>query len=235
MLYIVQDLKNLLPIMNTNQESINFGEGIYSARDMSSILGIPLNRCNYWFKAYLRNKLSEITNYKYHFDIDFGTYVNFKTLLQFYVFEKLRRAGHKPNKILKSYSVLSKLFDTPYPFILPQVLKLGGDIIYLDNGKYVSTDGKFQLHLKEIITPFLEKIAFDENGVPQAFYPYGKDVNIIVDPRIQFGAPTIKGTRIEVDSIRNLLESGEPIKQISKTYDLPPNLIEEVIQFNLAV
>ena len=43
---------------------------------------------------------------------------------------------------------------------------------------------------------------------------------IVKDPRIQFGYPTIKGTRITVDTIQGLYNGGEPIDFIARLYEI---------------
>ncbi|MCF7916460.1 MAG: DUF433 domain-containing protein [Candidatus Omnitrophica bacterium] len=41
---------------------------------------------------------------------------------------------------------------------------------------------------------------------------------IVVDPKIRFGKPCIKGSRIAVSDILNLIASGYPIEDIPKQY-----------------
>ena len=43
---------------------------------------------------------------------------------------------------------------------------------------------------------------------------------IVKDPKIQFGYPTIKGTRITVDTIQGLYSGGETIMFITALYEI---------------
>jgi uncharacterized protein (DUF433 family) len=50
---------------------------------------------------------------------------------------------------------------------------------------------------------------------------------VVVDPKIMVGKPVIKGTRIPVYLILELLEAGQTIKQITDDY---PELSEEDVK-----
>ena len=45
-----------------------------------------------------------------------------------------------------------------------------------------------------------------------------RNLRIAVDPKVRFGKPCIKGTRIAVSDILNLVAAGYPIEDISKQY-----------------
>lgn len=215
--------------MDTAKATI--GEGIYSAKDMSEILRIPLRRCRYWFQAYLKDKLSSITGYQYHFsDVD-GVFVNFKTLLQLYVFEELRKRGHNTKSIIEAYSLLSKRYGTPYPFTSENIISSGKDILFEENDMYISANTKLQVNLLEIVKPFSVKIDFDNNGVATKFYPIGRDKNIVIDPKIQFGSPVFNGTRLNTKVIYDLHLAGEEHEVISNIYNISTSHIQDAIEF----
>jgi len=60
---------------------------------------------------------------------------------------------------------------------------------------------------------------------------------IIVNPRIHFGKPCIKGTRITVQSILELLDEGITFDQIIKEYypDLEVEDIRACLQYAIAL
>lgn len=58
------------------------------------------------------------------------------------------------------------------------------------------------------------------------------DTCIVADPEVCHGTPTIKGTRIMVWQILELLEAGETPKQIQKAYpNLPQGAIKAVLRY----
>ncbi len=58
-----------------------------------------------------------------------------------------------------------------------------------------------------------------------------KSIQIITDPKIMVGKPTIVGTRITVELILNLIEQGQTIKEIMEEYDLTEDQVKAAIRF----
>ena len=54
---------------------------------------------------------------------------------------------------------------------------------------------------------------------------------IVKDPQIQFGYPTIKGTRITVDTIQGLARGGEPIDLIARLYEITEEQVKACIEY----
>lgn len=58
-----------------------------------------------------------------------------------------------------------------------------------------------------------------------------KAAEIITDPKIMVGKPTIAGTRITVELILNLMEHGQTIENIMEDYDLTEVQVKTAIRY----
>ena len=96
-------------------EQPRLGDGVYTLADVSRILGVTRARTQYWFGKYAKDLLEEKTGYRYYFGDD-RNYINFKSLIQFYIFIRLRQLSIRAPKIVEAYQVLSNLLNDPYPF-----------------------------------------------------------------------------------------------------------------------
>ncbi len=86
--------------------------------------------------------------------------------------------------------------------------------------------------ISNFIIPFTQKIEFsEETKLAMRFYPNGINSKVIVDPDIQFGRPTIKGTRITTDIIHEMLMQKTDIQDIAFWYDLEENTINDISNF----
>lgn len=54
---------------------------------------------------------------------------------------------------------------------------------------------------------------------------------IVIDPKIRFGKPVIKGTRIPVDLIVGKIAGGMTIEEVAKEYDLKREDILAVLRY----
>ena len=54
---------------------------------------------------------------------------------------------------------------------------------------------------------------------------------IVVDPKIRFGKPVIKGTRVPVDLILGKIAGGMTIDEVAKEYDLKKKQILDALRY----
>lgn len=54
---------------------------------------------------------------------------------------------------------------------------------------------------------------------------------IVVDARVRFGQPTIKGTRVPVSVLLDELAAGSEIKEISREYGVTQEAVRAAIRF----
>ncbi len=204
-------------------------EGIYSAKDVARILKLPYASVRYWMKEFWDKRFAT-KGETYSFGEKGHRAINFLTLIEFYTFYQLRNNGVSVQKIYKARKEISKLYGTKFPFALPSIASHGRHVWYEYLDTIFRADGKHQGALKEIIKPFLEKIEFEAGGAKR-FFPLGKGHYVIVDPKIQFGQPTISGTRIPIETIYQLRNGGEKPESISRLYRIPLEAVNDVEEF----
>lgn len=225
----------------THNIQATIGEGIYHAPDVAKILHLDYEQVRRWMLGYWDGHLSDEINYV--FGEKGSRAINFYSLIEFYVFYKLREQGLSPHKIKKIRNLISEELNTPYPFAKPielfvenrtkkndptTIIKRLGWYQYLDN--LIKADGKHQISLG-FVKPFLKRVEFD-NGIAARFYPLENSKNVVVDPKHQFGQPTIIGTNIKTQTIFNLHRGGETNENISILYNLPIEKVTDAIIFH---
>lgn len=211
-------------------EKAKLGEGIFTIKDVADILRLPKSQVSYWVKAYAENKLQVQNNYKYTFGDDRLKAVNFYMLIEIFVFKELKKRGIKNKDIFKAHQVLSKAYQTPYPFASVKLLSSGKEIL---TETFVKADDTMQIYFKEIIEPFSKLVEFDSlnSGLATKFYPLGKDQSIVVNPQHQFGQPVLENTNIKASTIYGLYKGGESVDFLSKLYKLPVSQINNAIKY----
>lgn len=209
----------------TATKSINIlpsvGEGIYTARDISFILKLPYHKVNYWMREFWKG---------YTFGIKGNKAVNFYTLIEFYTFYHLRELEVSAQEIKKAHIKIGNDLKTIYPFArkIHTDGKKGIWYEYLEN--LIKADNKKQFSLKPILAPFLSKIEFDVDDIATRYFPT-EAKKVVVDPRFQFGQPTITGTGIKAEIINGFVEGGESKETICKLYNLQIDQVEDAILY----
>lgn len=221
----------------TQQENIkpHLGEGIYLVKDVSQILHLDYELCRRWILGYWDSSLKE--NFSYVFGEKGNRAINFYSLIEFYTFYKLREKGIGATAIRKLHEDLSINFKTPYPFAFAYDYYIESRkhkkfvIIDIIDG-LLKNDGKKKLYLNFYLDEFLEKVEFGDNNVAKRFFPLGKDKNVVVDPKHQFGQPIVNGTNIKTQTIYSLHNGGETNENICILYDLTENQVQDAINFH---
>lgn len=206
--------------------NIRLGRGVFSLTDVSLILQMDRRRVGAWWRRYWKNK-SPLGKEQFEYHLDF---IN---LVEFYVLQQLVDAGVRPGNIFRAHGSLVQLTDHDHPFSKEEVLsaiRTDGKKIYIDwKDQIINLDGTRQLNLA-IVRDFLKQLSFKEGAINK-FWPRGKASSIVIDPNLQFGQPTIDGTRIEPTHLYQLHQAGEPINMIAFMYELPEKAVEDAIAF----
>lgn len=217
--------------MSRNKEILDLGSGFFTITDISNILKIDRNKVSYLVRNYWKDKLSKKRDYKYLYETDKVLALNFFALIEIKVFHVLRENGVTYKKALNAHAFLSKKFNTPYPFAHHSFYRAGGDILFEQGKDFVQAQETQQIAIRGIIEPFSEKIEYDTDNIAKAYYPLGKDKNVVVDPEHQFGEPVLLHTNILASTVYNMFKAGDSIHLISKSYCLDEDSVNDAITF----
>ncbi|WP_337844426.1 DUF433 domain-containing protein [Thermus sp.] len=97
----------------------------------------------------------------------------------------------------------------------------GGNLLALSRGS--------QLALREILQEYLARVERDPKGLPLRFHPRGKAHRVLLDPRVAFGKPVVRGVRTQV--IASRFEAGESPESLAEDYGLSLQEVREAILF----
>lgn len=216
-----------------NQAEI--GNGIYTLPDLASILNLDYQKVQRLLNEYWDKRLANNFSEKYSWTIGKSKAVSFHTLVEFYIFYQLKEAGVSTQRILKAHKELSEIFKTPFPFAKSEILNgmscFGKKIVFeISKDEIIDLDSTKQLNLK-FIKKFMHKLDFDRNNLAQRLYPLGKKNSVVVDPKHQFGQPTIFGTNLFPETINNLYKNKETKKFIAYSYDISIKQVSDAIEY----
>lgn len=214
---------------------LKFGTGIYTSKEISKILKIPTYKVNRWMRDYWDGKLGRQFKNTYSWKVDNSRAIGFHALVELYILNLFIDTGVNTKEVLKAHIELTNIFDTPFPFARKDIIeniKTDGKKIYIElpKGGIISLDGKKQFQL-EIIQLFFKTLVFDENQLASKLYPLGKEKDIVVDPKRQFGQPVIGDSNILPEVVYNMYKAGEPKKFIAFTYQLTEKQVQSAIEY----
>ena len=123
-----------------------------------------------------------------------------------------------------------------YPFAHMRLEALGGHIVHLlkEGGSlpsFQALDAPGQWTLPGLLRrETVDQIEYD-NELAARWFPIGKTVPIVVDPRLSTGLPVIEGRGVTVQAIRNRFKAGLRIDFIARDFEMESDLVETALQY----
>lgn len=165
-----------------------------------------------------------------------GPVVSFLQLIEVVVVGKFRKSERLPlRRIAKAYEYTKEEFQLEYPFAHLRLETLGGHIIHrMQEEKpgfsHQALDEPAQWSLPGLVLDVIQKLVYEQD-LAARWYPVGKDVPIVVDPRISAGIPTIETRGVTVQALHKRWKAGHKIAFIATDLALRAELVEHVLQY----
>ncbi len=159
---------------------------------------------------------------------------SFIELIEAHVLVALRKLHEVPmQRIRRAVAWLSDTFKTDHPLAKIDLETDGRDLFVKHLGLTISASERGQIAIPEVVSLYLRRIERDAKG-PIRFYPFTTYETcpklIVMDPRVDFGRPVIKGTRIETVMIFDRYSGGESLTDLAEDYDIELTAVEEALR-----
>jgi uncharacterized protein (DUF433 family) len=90
---------------------------------------------------------------------------------------------------------------------------------------------RLQVILGQVVQPFLQEIDFDESTLlAYRWWPMGRSVPVVLDPRIAFGSPVLEGTAIRT-SVAARTAATEPPEDVAEGFEVTLSRVEAAMEF----
>jgi len=214
--------------------------GIYTVVEASRLTGVSKERIRRWLRGYhseLRGK-----NYPPLWEsqlpsIQEKVALGFLDLIEIKFVAAFLDKGVSWAVIHKVREKARKLFsDTKHPFCTMRFVTDGRQIfqdVHDETGDdclvEIVTD---QRVFTAIIKPFLKELEFRDGTILERWWPLGKDRHIVVDPRKNFGQPTVVTEGIPTQNLaRSYKANGSSFDEVARWYEISPESVKEAVEY----
>jgi len=165
--------------------------------------------------------------------------LSYLQLIEVAVVAAFRKAGVPMPRIRKARAWAAHELKTEHPFAVLR-FKENAKHLYLDSQQVelknedtvVQADSGGQLEWQSIIGR-LNEFEYEKGGIVLQWHVAGKGSPIIIDPRISFGAPTVKGIPTWV--LRGRHDAGESDSDIAEDFGIKKEEVREALKFEGAI
>lgn len=178
--------------------------------------------------------------------------LSFYNLVEVHVLSAIRRVHsvqfRKVRSALKYLESLEK--NLKHPLATVTFWTNSFDLFIEESGDLICASQYGQMVIREAVAQYLHRIDKDIDLSPFRLYPFSNEIsfdtkesnkrpsdlealpkNIVIDPLISFGRPTIAGTGVPTNVIAGRFKAGESIKALVKDYEIEEGQIEEAIEY----
>jgi uncharacterized protein (DUF433 family) len=224
-------LRVLNPVPATADKTIestrgDLGTGVYALGDLRrfvSFSGTPDEGAK--VARWLRTALNPADHHRWQADYSFSD------LVSLFVVRELRQKGVSPQTIRAAEDYLRLKWRTDRPFAREDIKTDGVEVLCDDDpdagpAQIEGAGLRGQQMLRHTIEDSLESVYYSDK-VAAYWMP---SAGVIVDPRVQFGAPVVAGTRIPTDAVAGVAKA-LGVERAVRRFDISTDLVESAIQF----
>jgi len=166
-----------------------------------------------------------------------GKALSYLQLIELAVVAAAKDAGVKLPVIRQTREYMSRVLGAEYPFAEYR-FKTDGKDLWIDfleaggkggDGKLLKASDKGQLAWAEIIGR-LREFEYDKAiGLAVRWHVAGENSSVVIDPRVQFGRPSVRGVPTWILAER--AKSGDSVAYLSKDYGIPKDAVIDALAF----
>lgn len=174
------------------------GIGLYTPAEAQRLLDVPAGKISRWLRGHRIREREYPPLWTPQVDIeDDRLYLGFRDLMEVRVAAQFIRSGVSPQRVRAAINLAREIIGQDRP-LSTERFRTDGRNIFL---QVLETDEsgnererlielfRRQYAFREIMAPLLKPIDFDEQGAPALWWPRGRQVGIVVDPKRAFGQP----------------------------------------------
>lgn len=199
-------------------------QGVYDAREAAQLIGVPVDLVVRWSTA---NAAGQPALVKPAHRNAFS----FTDLVSLAVAATLHRRSVSDAHLRRGVTQLVKRTAVKQPLARREIVDhlgtCGTAFLWNDDGEWIDVGTGGQGTFKAIVKIDLRKVTFDDGGVATAWKPAE---HVVLDPRVQAGAPVVSGTRIPTATIEDLAEA-QSADEIAEEYRVPVVKVRAALEF----
>ena len=207
---------------------------MYRPVEAARIVGTSASNVRRWFLGYTdrTGKMKPVLGKKALDEFR----LSFMNLCELVVVSGFRKEGIKLDVIRRAHTYTRNQFNLSYPFASLELKKHGANILHefekgegVEQGLVVSLDG--QITLPGFVKAQIVHFDFDNlDNLAFRWFPYGREICVVVDPRFGSGLPTVSGRNLRIEILVRRFHGGQDIQSLVDDFQLSMTQVEEVLK-----
>ncbi len=209
---------------------------LYKQSEAAQLIGMPQSTLNHWASGYETAAKNHMPGFITLDRPGRGYTVPFIGLAEAWIVRAFTRAGVPIGRIRPALERLRTEIGLDHALASDRLKTDGAEILwdlrrhdasFDDNRLVVVRNG--QASFGEIVREHLRHVDYRDGFIGQLRIPRADGADVTVDPKINFGQPTLTDYGVRVDDIRNRVTAGESIREVAADFDLPVETVSNLV------
>lgn len=164
--------------------------------------------------------------------------LSFANIAEAHILDATRKHRIPMADVRAAIDLVLKEHSTPHPLLTGRFYRYGKKLFveYLNEKVAAYAPAVGQRPLGDLLDTYLQRIKRDDQDRPIMLFPmrYNDSERVVLDFNVAGGQPTVAGTGILVEHLRDLNKGGSSIPRIASQYHLDEFTVAEAINFIVA-
>jgi uncharacterized protein (DUF433 family) len=214
--------------------------GIYTIPEASRLTRVSPWRIRRWLKGYefMSSTGRHHSPAIWHGQVDpieRSMALGFHDLLEIRAVDAFLKAGVAWKTLRMAHSNAQKQLRQTHPFCGNRFATDGRDIFMElgedEDGRTVWDAAQLQRVFDRIIKPTLRNLDFGQGDVADRWWPRGKEHFVALDPKRNFGQPSIFERGIPTRVLANSVRANDSVEQVALWYETTVKAVQEAVAF----
>jgi uncharacterized protein (DUF433 family) len=212
--------------------------GLYTVPESARLTRISTGKIRRWIRGYNFRSGESIR----HSDavwqgeikpLDNKVSLSFRDLLELRFVDAFIRAGVSWRTMRRAHAKAQEELGTTHPFCSNRIFTDGRRIL-LQQGKEDSDQilidlATNQAEFLRIVEPFRKELEFSGNDV--IWWPLGKQRQIVLDPKRNFGQPTVTRSGVPTATLARSVKANSSQEIVARWYEVHPDEVNDAVEF----
>lgn len=198
------------------------GVGFYSRASAARLLRVNPSTLNRWVSGYTYQTQSGKVRKEAVVSpsvpvLEGEVALSFVDLIELRVVKGLLDRGLSLQAVRRARDLAQEHFPVPHPFASRRVFtpaEGSRKSVFIESVENdvdadfleLTSTGYLQIQAGPIVEGFLEEIEFDEQtALADRWWPMGREVPVVLDPKVAFGAPVVQGTGVRTEIVSDMI------------------------------
>jgi uncharacterized protein (DUF433 family) len=226
----------LTPVHERQSHLLN--AGLYSVPEAARLTRISVGKVRRWLKGYDFRSGTSVR----HSDavwqgeikpIEHKLALSFRDLLELRFVDAFIRAGVSWKTMRRAHGRAQEELKTTHPFCSNRISTDGRNILMRqaeEDGDEALLNLVTQQHeFTKIVQNFLKELEFSGDDI--IWWPLGKERQIIVDPRRNFGQPTVVKSGVPATALARSVKANSSVDEVARWYEVQNDEVQDAVEF----